>query len=336
MRLKPQLVGEKWTLTKSSGDLMTFCEVVFHEGNIDTLLGPPGAGKTNCALFLGEKAVDSGFFIYTNIHFFKFSDVTEACNKNLLPKGVKYRKTPLEITTVKTLSDLLLGLLKTDKNVVMLDEAGIFASSTAPMATRVRELKELAYVIRHLRSSLLLIAQSKGSISPALRTELVTYEMRIRRLSKFYRTLIVSKAFPIRGDDGEEEVQFVPIGPAISKIPLTRYPWDSFFIPKFDFDIKLSDAFSCLGEKDSVEIRKKDREGITLGERIIMELKGREQKEEDIKAHKENRRDEIRNKFLAMAESGSYTKRSDIFAELARENKRTYNWAYQLCRDLPF
>ncbi len=57
---------------------------------------------------------------------------------------------------------------------------------------------------------------------------------------------------------------------------------------------------------------------------------------EDVKVNKENRRDEIRNKFLTMAESGKYTKRSDIFAELARENKRTYNWAYQLCRDLPF
>lgn len=316
---------------------MPFCEKVFREGNINTLLGPPGSGKTNCALFLGEKAIDAGYFIYTNIHFFKYAKVAQACEKNLLPKGVRYKRVPQEMTTITTLSDLLLGLLNTDKNIVILDEAGIFASSTNTMARKVRELKELAYVIRHLRSSLFLIAQSKGSISPSLRSELVTYEMRIRRVSKFYRTLTVKKAIPILDDEGNEDIKFVPIGPTIGKIPLTRYPWDGFFIPKFEFDVKLEDVFNKLGEKDSVEVREKDENGESFGETSILELLNQAQeKKEKKKTTKQETREQLRNQYLTYMESGNFERRSDIFAKLANDNGKTYNWAYQICRDLPW
>ena len=34
-----------------------FIATIFHEGHINTLFGPPGAGKSNCAGFIMEKAV---------------------------------------------------------------------------------------------------------------------------------------------------------------------------------------------------------------------------------------------------------------------------------------
>jgi len=311
---------------------MSFCEKVFHEGNINTLLGPPGSGKTNCAIFLAEKAIDLGFYVYTNIHFFKYSRVAEACNKGLLPKGITYRKTPPELVTVKKLSELLLGLLKTDKNIVILDESGIFASSTTPMDKRVRQLKELAYVIRHLRASFLLISQSKGAMSPALRSELATYELRIRKISKFYRTLMIGKSFPVRRDDGDEEMIFAPIGPPIAKIPLTRYPWDGFFIPKFEFDIDLRESFDRLGEYDSLELRDADSDGIMLGEKIVKDLASSDVQKEEKKSTREMIRDECKT----LIASGQFDKRSDVYSALASKYNKTYSWAYHLCRDIQF
>ena len=321
---------------------MGFCDAILQEGHINTLLGLPGSGKTNVALYVGEKALDCGFYVYTNIHFFDFDEIGEACNKGLLPKGVPYRRVPPEMVTVTKFSDLLINLLRTNKNIVILDEAGIFASSTAPMDKRVRELKELAYIIRHLRASFLLIAQSKTSMSPSLRSELVKYEMRIKKITPTYRILTIARAFPYFDDNGEEIVIFKQVGPAIGRIPLTRLPWDGFFIPKFDFDIRARDAFRELGERNSLKIRKKDDAGITFGERIVMKLRDAEKgKDEDVvraPRHAKARavKEEVRNLFLTMEDSGKYKSKHQIFSEISRQYNRSYQWAYGICADLPF
>ena len=305
-------------------------EEVYREGHINTLLGPPGSGKTNCAIALMEKAVALGFYIYTNIHFFEYSTVGEACRKGLLPKGPHYRRVPPEIVTVRSLSQMLLGLLSTEKNIVVLDEAGIFASSTAPMSKKVRELKELAYVIRHLRSSMMLIAQSKGSLSPTLRSELVKYEMRIRKYSKYHRVLSIAQAVPKTDDDGEEIVIFDVIG-EISKIPLSNFPFDSFFIPKLDFDLDLSTVFSELGEYDSVKIRRKGSDGLSLGEKIIKELqveaaKPKKSKTSEAKATRE----EIINQYKTYVESGKFKRKNQIVDELVKDFGKSFSSIYQV------
>lgn len=312
------------------GEKKGFINTIFHEGNIITLYGPPGVGKTNCAVFLIEKAVELGYNVWTTIHFFKYSQVATACRMGRLPTGIKYRKMPLEVHTIKTLSELLLGLLDGEKNIVVLDEAGIFASSTAPMSKKVRELKELAYVIRHLNASLLLIAQAKGSISPDLRTTLVTFELRVRKLSKFYRTLTVKKAMEVIDDEGEHEVTFARIGPVIGKIPLTRFPWDGYFIPKFKFDIKLEDAFNELGEYNSLEILEK---GPDIIKRLMKDAKA---EESETRTPKQVVREQVREEYMSLLQSGEYERRSDLLAKLANDYGKTYNWAYQICRDLPF
>jgi len=76
---------------------MSFTTTLFREGVISILLGLPGSGKTNIATFLMQKAAYNGFYIYTNIHFFKYSDVGIAIKKGKLPplkKGLQYKRKP--------------------------------------------------------------------------------------------------------------------------------------------------------------------------------------------------------------------------------------------------
>ena len=316
---------------------MGLIEEVFHEGNINTLLGPPGSGKTNCAVFLMERAIEFGFYVYTNIHFFDYSAVAEACKKGLLPKGPRYRKLPPEIVTIKSLSQLLLGLLSTERNMVVLDEAGIFASSSAPMQKKVRYLKELAYVIRHLNSSMLLIAQSKGSLSPSLRSELVKYEMRIKRHSQYYRVLSVAQAIPRMDDSGEEVVVFDVID-RIGKIPLCKIPWDSFFIPRFKMDFDLTEAFEALGEYDSIKIREHDKNGVTRGENIIKELMDDTEKNSSVnkKVAKRQKYNEVREQYLTLEDSGEYKNRTGLMEALADMYDISTTKVRELVANLPF
>lgn len=300
-------------------------------------MGPPGSGKTNCAVFLMERAIELGFYVYTNIHFFDYAMVSKACKKGLLPKGPYYRKLPPEIVTIKSLGQLLLGLLSTDRNIVVLDEAGIFASSSAPMNKKVRYLKELAYVIRHLNSSMLLIAQSKGSLSPSLRSELVKYEMRIRKLSQHYRVLSVAQAIA-KMDDSGEEVVFFDVIDRIGKIPLCNIPWDSFFIPRFKMDLDLTEAFEDLGEYDSMKIRERDKNGITRGEGIIRQLMDDTERNSSAnrKTSKKKKYNEVREQYLTLEDSGEYKNKTTLREALAEMYDISMSKVRELTANLPF
>jgi len=315
----------------------TFIDKVFHEGHIVTLYGPPGAGKSNCAGFFMEMAIEQGYHVFTNIHFFKFRHVKKACLAGKLPTGVFYKKKPDEVHVAKTLSDLLIGLMGNDKNIVMLDEAGIFASSTAPMSKMTKQIKELAYIIRHFSASLLLITQTKGSISPDLRKTLVKYEMNIEKKRGKYRLLSIGRAVPYVNDDGEHDVRFEVIR-KIGRIPLTRLPWDGYFIPKFDFDISLDDARNRLSDYSSVEVREQDENGEIIGVKIIRELleQSEKPKKGKNKTSMDALNDQVREQFLTYEDSGEYKNRSHIVSKLESDFPWSYNKIYQLCRDLDF
>jgi len=307
-----------------------FISTIFHEGNINTLYGPPGAGKSNCACFFMEKAYDESFNIFTNIHFFDSKIVERAKEMNKLPKNVKYRKKPDEIHVETCLSGLLIGLLENPKNIVVLDESGIFASSSAATSKKVRQLKELSYIIRHLNSSLLLIAQAKGSIVPDLRKTLVTYEMKIRKVTSKYRVLTIAKPMTYKSiETGEEDVRFVEID-TIGGIPLSRLPWDGYFIPRFEFDIKLDDAFNRLGEYDSVTVLEK-------GPDVIRELQN-EKKKKKKKKHETTKElgDEIREQFLTFEDSGDYKNRTTLISVLAGMFSISTTKVRQFVDTLPF
>jgi len=251
-----------------------FITVVFHEGTISTLYGLPEDGKTNIAGVFMEMLVGRGYNVYTIIHFFDFNRVGIAINKGKLPGGVNYLKKPDEVHVINTLSELLIGLLSTEKNVVLLDEGGIFASSSIATSQKVRLLKETAYIIRHFSSSLLLIAQSKGSIVPALREELVQYEMKIKKTGVHKdspRLFSIATGVRVKDDlTGEERTKFeVAEGDEYLGIPLTKYPIDSKYTPDFDIeDINIVEARRRLRGYDSVAVREND-----AGANIIRQLR---------------------------------------------------------------
>jgi len=312
--------------------MVSLSEVLCLEGTISILLGLPGSGKTNIATFLMQQAVKHGFSVYTNIHFFKDKDVEKAIKMKRLPElpnGKKYGSKPKEIKTVTTISDLLLGLLGTKKNTTFIDEGGFFATSTMATSKKVRQIKELSYIIRHLNSSLILIAQSKGSIVPDLRKTLVTYELSIEKKTHAYRVLSVRKSMPFRTSFGERDIKTVEVD-RIGRVPMAEIPWDGYFLPKFKFDIDLSKAFDELGEYNSVEVLKE-------GPNIIKKMRERKKKEEkSITSEKKEVREDVREMYMTLEDSGCFKNRTQLLGHIGAAYGKTSQWAYQLCGGLPF
>ena len=310
-------------MDEKSLDEEKFVSLVFDEGVVSTLFGTPNAGKTNLAVVFMEMLVELGYNVYTNINFFVFSQVSEAIAKHKLAKGVYYHKKPDEIHIVTSMSGLLIGLLTTEKNVVMLDEAGIFGSSTAATSKKVRSLKELAFIIRHLSAALLLLAQSKGSIVPDLRATLTEFEMRIRMISKWDRMFTVATAIRKMNDiTGEEETVFeVAEGDEFHEVPQTMYPFDSKFLPVFDIDIDLTEALKRLGKYNSLDV-------MEVGAGIVKELAREMQDERDYKKKR-------KEKKVAKKKEPSSTSKDMIRSELEtsdltiREVAKKYKTSYQ-------
>ncbi len=312
---------------------MSFTESIFHEGVISTLLGLPGAGKTNVAVFFMENAVKHGFYIYTNIHFFDYETIPEALKLGKLPKllkGQRYNRKPEHIQTITTISGLLLGCLKTPKNVTIIDEGGFFATSSAATSKKVRQLKELAYIIRHLNSSMMIIAQSKGSIVPDLRKTLLKYQLDVEKVSPKWRELSIKTSVPVM-QDGERVLEMKEID-RIGGIPMATIPWDGYFLPKFKFDIDLTEAFDELGEYNSVDVLK-------VGPDIIKKLKESNESSDNGTIKEQTREkmyDEARDLYLIMENSGEFKNKTSLLSQLAAKYKKTTQWSYNICRDLPF
>lgn len=229
-------------------------EKLFHEGNVITIIGYPGSGKTDKIVMLMERAVKYGFHSHTIINFFDLGNVKKAIETGKLRKGVTYLKKPDEIHVVKKLSDLLLGLFEYEKNIVVLDEAGLFVSSTQATSKRVRQLKQLTYIIRHLNACIVFVCQSKNSLVPELRSTLVTHQLQIKKISENNRMMIVSKPVPHVNDEGEEVLDFIPSGPPIVHLPSSQLAYDSKFLPSFKIDIDLNELLDDLADLDSVEV----------------------------------------------------------------------------------
>jgi len=240
-------------------DVDKFCKIVFNEGVISTLIGLPGAGKTNLASNFIDMLSLRGYNIYTNINFFKKDVIPKAINLKKIPPPTNfdYIPAPSNIHTIRSLSEMFIGLLTTEKNVTILDEAGIHASSGRATSKNVQNWKELAFIIRHLSSSLLLIAQSKKSVVPDLRETLVEFELRVRQVNSYDRMFTVATSVEkIDEYTGESSIAFeVADGDEYHQIPPSRLPFDSKDFPYFDMDIDLHEALKGLKEYDSITVR---------------------------------------------------------------------------------
>lgn len=260
-------------------DKIRMLQDIFHESRTNLILGAKGSGKTNFVSVLMKDLVDIGYKCYTNIHFFKLEEVPRAIQRGKLPKGVFYRKVPSEIKTVSSLSALLYELLKPGMKAVFIDEGGIVSPTGSSSDTR--QMKQLAYIIRHFDCAFTIITQVAGSVPPDLRQNLVDYRLSISKETKQNRSLNIGARSIATDVEGNEYIDF-PTVEVLDGIPMSVYPYDGDFPSTFKIDLDLKqalDEFGNLGSSLELEDRGKDM----LTE--IIETKKAVPKKETIVAH---------------------------------------------------
>lgn len=220
---------------------------VFASEITNVILGAKGSGKTNFASVLMQDFVSLGYHVWTNIHFFDYNEVGEACNKGLLKKGIIYRKKPDEIHVVSSLYELLCGLVGEGKKVCILDEAGIHASSSQSLSKGTVAIKQLNLIIRHFNCCVIFITQSSDTLPPSLRETLVDYRIRVKKPN---RSVEFGKREVVVDDFNNEIINF-PVVKTYKNIPHSEYPYDSNFPSGFDIDIDLKLALSELSKLES-------------------------------------------------------------------------------------
>lgn len=243
-------------LTKGSGKKkkIGFIAFLFAPGRIVTIWGLMGVGKSNYTVLLIERALGRFYNVFTNILFFDEDEIEEAKKEGLLDSNIDYKKLPPEVVTVTKISQLLLGLNSTKhKNITVLDEASLFGSGTMAKEKKVTWLKELVTsVLRKLDSSLIIIAQDKGSVVPMLREELPSIEIRIQENKRTGER--IENIFEIPDDYGiAQEPKLLD---RKRNVPQATYPFDSRAFAKFKFDLDFDEFLDRAGEYNSLKIRK--------------------------------------------------------------------------------
>lgn len=264
-------------------DADKFVNSVFNEGTISTLLGLPGAGKTNIAGNFMDMAVNRGYHIYTNCRFFKNSQIEKACKRNKLPEQPDfYDETPDRIHTVRKLSSLIKGCLKTEPNIVMLDESGVHVSSYQSSSKESVNWRFLGMLIRHLSSSKMLVAQSKGSVVPDLREKMVEFELRTRQISRDNYLITIGSRVEVEDDFTGKVFTKFEILPRdrFHMVPLCRFPIDGKDFPYFEQDLDVKKVFKELNVFNSLEVRERDSKGRINGVAVVDDMLKEDERED--------------------------------------------------------
>lgn len=231
---------------------------IFAEDKTILVTGSKGDGKTNLAGVIKQTLIDLfGYDIWTNIHYFKFENIQKAKKLGKLSNQSNhiYVPKPEQIHVVKTLSEVIIGLVKNAVygKIFVLDEAGIHADSSSATSKNTRTIKQLNRIIRHFDCCFIIITQTKGSVPPDLREKDVDYQFKMKKRGKRYILEIGKKKSEVDEFTGEEKISF----PTVKKIrvPLCKYPIDGKFPTGFNIDIDLKKALDRLSEvEDSIEM----------------------------------------------------------------------------------
>lgn len=231
---------------------------IFGEDKTILVTGSKGDGKTNLAsIILQTLAEILGYDSWTNIHYFKIENVPIAIAKNKLPKipGLVYMEKPQRIHVVKSLSEVLLGIVDSAPNgkAFILDEGGIHADSSIATSKDTRTIKQLNRIIRHFECCFIIITQTKGSVPPDLREKDVDYHFKMKKTRFGYLLDIGKKKVEVDEITGDEKITFPSVKTV--RVPPTKYPYDGKFPTGFNIDINLKEALDRLSEVgDSVEM----------------------------------------------------------------------------------
>ncbi|MCK4830197.1 hypothetical protein KA005_81520, partial [bacterium] len=237
---------------------MSFVNRFFEDGNINTIIAPPKAGKTNLMVWLGFNAIKHGYRVLGNINMFKPESIPKAIEKGWL-RDIKYAEIPEDFKYIPLASQLILEATKGDKNIVVVDEGAISISSSRALTDTVVQFKFLGYSIRKIGACLIIISQSKGSIVPVLRKDLVDYEVNVIKNPDGSRDFEVLKSHRFFNKDKRDyDVAFKPFD-YLCNIPYTPIAYDNRHPGGFSWDLDLQELYQtiALSGYDSIEINEK-------------------------------------------------------------------------------
>ncbi len=220
--------------------------------------GNPGVGKTHAVVYLTHRSLDYGFNVLANICMFKKKNIPEAKRRRWLYKDVNYLDIPDNFQYVPLASELIIKASQGENNIVVIDEAGITASSSKALSNTSVQMKYLGMSIRKIGACLIIIAQDEDTVVPLLRSKIVTYKGEVieqddgRRDLQFYKT---QKYY--NEQKGRVDVKFVKHGPPIINVPRVHLPYDTQHPGGFIFDINLENLYQTIAKTgyDAVEIR---------------------------------------------------------------------------------
>ena len=291
-----------------------FIGFLFAPGRVVTIWGRMGVGKSNYTVLLIEKAIGKFYRVFTNILFFDEEEIETAKKEGLLDPNIEYKKLPPEVVTVTKISQLLLGLNSMKhKKITILDEASLFGSGMMAKEKKVTWLKELVTsVLRKMDSSLILIAQDKGSVVPMLREELPSIEIRIQENKRTGER--IENVFEIPDDYGiTQEPKLLD---RKRNVPQVTYPFDSRAFAKFKFDLDFDEFLDRAGEYNSLKIRK-------VLPKIVEELV-EEFKQKNVKGEKKIAKKDIMSLIFQHDPTIEFEDMKKIFNELGMKLDKQY------------
>jgi excisionase family DNA binding protein len=239
---------------------MSFVDNFFKRGRINIITGNPGVGKSHATVYLTHRSIDYGKRVLSNICMFKKENIPEAKRRGWLNPKIDYLEIPDDFKYIPTASELIIESSKGDNNIVVIDEAGITASSSKALGNTAVQMKFLGMSIRKIGACLILIAQDEDTVVPLLRSKIVTYKVDIlwdettnRRDLQFHKA---HKFF--NESKGKMDVKMLPHGNPIRNVPPVHLPYDTQHPGGFIFDINLENLYQIIAKSgyDSVEINK--------------------------------------------------------------------------------
>jgi len=210
-------------------------------------------GKSNVGSFIIENGVPLGYNFYTNLLFYNYDEIEDAIAEGILTQEKEYyRRVPPEVHTITTMSELILGLNSTRKNITLLDEALLFAGSKKGVSKDIRWFEGLVTQIGKFDSSIALIAQAKSKLATLLKEDIPSYEIKVHKISFNNRYVEIWYNPPQSVELPEDPFKVDEWG----NIPASHYPYDHLAPAGFSYDIDMEDFVNRISKMKSLHVRK--------------------------------------------------------------------------------
>lgn len=268
-------------MTADGKQVPGFFKSTLSPGMIMRILAQMGAGKSNYASSLIERASELDYDIFTNIFFYEDQKrIEEAIEYGILEDDINYQPVPSNVHTVTTLSEALIKMghlrikyKKDAKFMLFLDESSMFASGDIALEKRGKWFKSFTRTImRKLGGGMALITQDAGSLLPLFRKDLPGAEIYIE-VNRITGERI-ENVFMIETVNGIDlERNFVD---KFRHIPRSTIPYDSKAPAKFEIDFDFDSFTNIAGTMKSLDFI---HELPSLVEELAMEYRKEQMKD---------------------------------------------------------